>query len=180
MGDANKNANFFFSHGTNDAILDAQKWATHLSEPQHSSFNVEGYSAYQGKQVARHIDRLKMSNQPTDMPAIIRAINDNAVELERIAKSLSSSKFTARLHSIQNYQLSNNMKSLYEELVLLADEVNKYIEHKSESDTHFCCGLFSKDYSKSRENLDVLKKALPVNFRHYFETNPKKDQARKF
>ncbi len=176
-GDANKNANFFFSHGVNDAILDAQNFAKNLSASSQSQFNFVGYKDYQAKQYSKYVRRLKAENEPSDMPIVMRNIEERIEEISHLAKSVSAKKFDDKLKRIVQHlnEMGNpeEMESCYHDLESLFKELDQYLDEKIRNSKNSFCGLFGKNYPKLENDLENLKDKLKREFRKYFDLNTK-------
>ncbi len=178
VGDANKNANFFFSHGVNDAILDAQHFANSLSAPSLLPlFNFRAYHEYQAKQFSKYVARLKTENEPSDMPIVMDNIKKHIEEISHLAKADSSKKFNDRLNKIVQHlsEMGNpdEVESCYDDFEVLAKELKIYLAEKIRHSKTPFCGLFGKNYPKLETDLDDLLDKLQRDFRKYFDLNTK-------
>lgn len=178
LGDAFKNANFFFSHGVNDAILDAQKFVTCLSYPQQCKMDEVAFNEHQQKQLKKLIQHLRMANEPSDMPKTMQQLEECVVEMMDFATSLSKHQFKEIITKVKNHQLhihtQMDVESFYTDVKYLISEIKKYLESKLQSAS--CLRhIFGKNYAEKIRLCDDLTEKVVRLFSKYYDLNVKQD-----
>lgn len=178
VGDANKNANFFFSHGVNDAILDAQHFAKNLNDVPNAHFNMSGYRLYQARQLEKHFGKLKMLNEPSDMPLVIQEISALTLQSIDMALGLSKSKFNTEVSKVKGHladmQAQIEVQGFYFDFRALLKVMNEYLETKTQKSGKLLKSIFGDTYAKKIQHLETIAKNAERQFQKYYDLNAKR------
>lgn len=178
VGDANKNANFFFSHGVNDAILDAQHFAKNLNDLPQNNFDIRGYNLYQANQFEKHLGKLKMQNEPTDMPRVVQEIATLTTDAIRMASKFSKRKFNQEIMQVKDHladmQAHMEVNGFYYALKALCTKLFNYINLKMQESNKLLNSIFgNKKLQHKKQALERLLTNLDRQFNKYYDLNAK-------
>lgn len=178
IGDAYKNANFFFAHGMNDAILDGKKAASLIDESLKGEFDFAAFNAYQGKKKDWLERLMKTQHQPGDMPNIWTNIEHYGEKLLKTAKEYETAEIKEDIKALE--QLLKEIKTtqfdphlFYLKANKIHSEIEKKIKKKgSKAILHSFDDKLQK-LAKLKNNLD---KSLQLYFYYNQEQRKRKEE----
>ncbi|MBN9286748.1 MAG: hypothetical protein BGO43_02390 [Gammaproteobacteria bacterium 39-13] len=177
-GDNYKNANFFYVHGTDDAVKDAKEIAENFRKNKQHSFDVDDYDQYQKKQVAQLNLWMKQDKKKfhegemqdklhKDLKAVAHFLkkmdNPRYEELSKEIRALRKTKMTEQKIYFKIYQ---NMNKLFD---FIEGDLKKIQPNTTKGkEKEFT------DENQDLQQLHSLKEKVFSHFRDFFtlkETN---------
>lgn len=184
VGDAYKNANFFFSHGLNDAVSDGIKFAECLSPPleddANPSFDTTLYEAYQQRQLKSLDTRSRWARGEPNLKGLAENFNTNMDELTKLSIHLADKELNTAMSTLLR---SNSMgerefdPAIYlmelEKVIKLAEQkVTEKIAASSASRLMLTLRLDRSSKNKSTlRTLEAINSNLAKSVEQYYKLN---------
>lgn len=188
VGDAYKNANFFFKHGMNDAIKDGIL-AARCIDINTGKFNFEAYAKQHATQEKMLQTRMGFAESQNEMPKIRAQVEKDVAELIKIALQFKTVDIVETLDRLKNlpgpsaenfdalyFQLEveelqkHTAKSISDKLTATSNKATATPDKRSGLLTH------SKDQVsvvKAQKDLGAISNSLQKSFFKFYDTNVK-------
>lgn len=179
VGDAYKNANFFFKHGMNDAIKDGILAAKCIDGPN-GKFDFEAYAHQHATQEKMLSTRMGFADSQNEMPEIAYSLEQNVLELIKIALKFNHPDVKERVEQLKNAYGPTTKKFdayLYQmQVEELQQSIGKAIDIKLDSLHQQNKGprlILKKEVSlvQAQKELNAIGEKLQKSFSKYYDTN---------
>lgn len=181
LGDANKDANFYYSHGLTDAMLEGMAFAEALGNPEENTFSAEDFFAQQkGSMMTLENLMLRDSAFMPKMTPIEKLELDKKSTLD-FAQSIGDEKLyqeiTQKIKDLPFFdpEVPFDVQNYYQTYVMLQETLGSLSEHivrrkqqqenKTEKGLHFSQGA---DIEKKHQELLVLERNVFSHFNNFY------------
>lgn len=182
IGDCNKNANFFFGHGMNDAIKDGMQFVKNLEKSESKNtikFDSKAYEEYQKHQIKMMRVKTTWSKQDVDLANLKKELHTTCFDLEKLCSKINDHKLQIALNKFKQKESieseSFDSRTYIAEVHDLIDVAKEALSHKIDKKSKGSM-FFSKSNpaSKDREklnNLNAISEKIDKGFEKYLNLN---------
>ncbi len=182
VGDAYKNANFFFKHGMNDAIKDGILAAKCIDGPD-GKYDFDAYAKQHATQEKMLATRMGFADSQNEMPEITTNLEQQVSALIKIAKTFNNQDIKDAIAHIKNmpgpttehfdaYLYQIQVEALSKKVEQVVNDKISALREKSKGSM-----IHSKDevsLVKMQTELSSVNKNLQKAFFKYYDTNIEK------